>query len=163
VFRIEKLTRDHVLADFDCGVEPLNRFLINLALVSQQASVTQTYLALTDERVIGYHSLTVGDVKFDQAPERMKKGLAHHPVPVAVLARVAVDKGWRGIGAGQGLLKDAASRVVSVAEIAGVRALVVHAKDDEAKRFYEHFGFTAGFDNPLHLYMLMKNLRSFVR
>lgn len=160
MFRVEKLNSSHAIGDFDCGVEALDRFLAIHALPSQSANSAQTYVGVSGEAIVGYHTLTVGEVKHEFAPLRLKKGLAAHPVPVIVLARLAVDRRFRGIGAGAGLLKDAAARALRVAEIAGARAMVVHAKDEGARRFYEHFDFVAGFDNPLHLYMLVKELKS---
>jgi GNAT superfamily N-acetyltransferase len=160
MFRVEKLNRTHHLEDFDCGVEVLNRLLMAHALNNQSANSTQSYVGMRNESVIGYFSLTVGEVRFEAAPERMKKGLARHPVPIMLLARLAVDVRAQGMGAGQGLLKDAIQRTLQAADIAGIRAMVVHAKDDRAFQFYKHFGFVDGFDNQLHLYMLIKDLRA---
>ncbi|NJM31470.1 MAG: GNAT family N-acetyltransferase [Rhizobiales bacterium] len=161
MFRIEKLARDHATGAFDCGSEPLNRFLSKHALSSQQANASQTYVGVKDGGIVGFHTLVAGEVGFDAATERLKKGLVRHPVPVMVLARLAVDRRWSGIGAGRGLLKDAALRALNASSIVGARALVVHAKDEGAGRFYLHFGFADGFDDPMHLYMLMKDLRAF--
>ena len=119
-FRIEKLRRDHRVEGFDCGREPLNRFLIRFALQSQLGSSAQTYLALSDGEVIGYHTLTYGEVAYDGAPERLRKGVARHPVPLMILARLAVARTWAGRGLGAGLLKDALLRTLAAAEIAGL-------------------------------------------
>jgi GNAT superfamily N-acetyltransferase len=159
-FRIEKLSRQHVLESFDCGKEPLNRFLVRHALQNQQASASQTYLGLADDDVIGFYTLVVGEVAFDEAPERLRKGLAHHPVPIMLLARLAVSASWHGKGVGKGLLKDAMLRTLQAADIAGIRAFAVHAKDDEARAFYEAFDFVPSPTDPLHLFMLMKDLKA---
>jgi predicted N-acetyltransferase YhbS len=106
-FRIEKLGRQHVLESFDCGKEPLNRFLVRHAMQNQQASASQTYLGLADDEVIGFYTLVVGEVAFAEAPERLHKGFARHPVPIMLLARLAVGASWHGRGVGEGLLKDA--------------------------------------------------------
>ena len=90
-FKVEKLRRDHILEGFDCGKEPLNRFLTRNALQNQQANASQTYLLITAGRVIGYHTLVVGEVAFAAAPERLRKGLARHPVPIMLLGRLAVE------------------------------------------------------------------------
>src|SRR5664280_2591155 len=103
-FKVEKLGRDHVLEGFDCGKEPLNRFLIRNALQNQQANASQTYVLITSDRVIGYHTLVVGEVAFAAAPERLTKGLARHPVPIILLARLAVSQDWQRRGAGPALL-----------------------------------------------------------
>jgi GNAT superfamily N-acetyltransferase len=157
--RIEKLRPGHAVADFDCGSEPLNRFLARFALVNQQAGAAQTYVALASETVVGYYSLTVGEVAYDDAPGRLRKGLARHPVPIMLLARLAVGTAWQGRGLGAGLLKDAMRRTLQAADIAGIRAFAVHAKDEPARRFYEHFGFIPSPTDPLHLYLLIKDIR----
>lgn len=126
--RIEKLQRGHGLDTFDCGRETLNRFLIRYALQNQQAGASQTYIALADEEVAGYYTLVVGQVEYSDAPERLTKGLAHHPVPIMLLARLAVATSWQGKGLGSGLLKDALLRTLQAADIAGIRAFGVHAK-----------------------------------
>jgi predicted N-acetyltransferase YhbS len=92
-------------------------------------------------------------------PERLTRGLARHPVPIMLLARLAVSVEWQGRGLGAGLMKDAMRRTLQAADIAGIRAFGVHAKDDVARAFYEHFGFVASSSDPFHLFVLMKDLR----
>ena len=96
--RIAKLERRHAVEGFDCGREALNNFLVRYAFLNQQANASQTYLALSGEVVVGYYTLVVGQVEFAGAPERLKKGLARHPVPIMLLARLAVAKDWQGKG-----------------------------------------------------------------
>jgi hypothetical protein len=96
--RIEKLGPKHSLDGFDCGREELNQFLMRFALVNQRAGAAQTYVAVSDESVVGYYSLAVGEIAFDEAPTRLKKGLARHPVPIMLLARLAVRTTWQGRG-----------------------------------------------------------------
>ena len=156
--RIEKLGPGHEVAGFDCGSEELNRFLAKFARVNQQAGSAQTYVAVADQTVVGYDSLTVGEVAYDDAPGRLSKGLARHPVPIMLLARLAVSSSWQGRGLGSGLLKDAMRRTLQAADIAGIRAFAVHAKDENARLFYEHFGFIPSPTDPLHLF-LMKDIR----
>ena len=157
--RIEKLQRHHPLESFDCGREALNRFLIRYAL-QNQGGASQTYVALTGEAVVGYYTLVVGQVDYDDAPERLKKGLARHPVPIMLLARLAIATSCQGKGLGSGLLKDAMLRTLQAAEIAGIRAFVAHAKDDAAKAFYERFDFVPSPSDPYHLFRLMKDVRA---
>jgi GNAT superfamily N-acetyltransferase len=157
--QIEKLRPDHAVAGFDCGQEELNRFLTRFALVNQLAGAAQTYIALSGETVVGYYSLAVGEVAYDDAPGRLSKGLARHPVPIMLLARLAVRAGLQGQGIGAGLLKDAMLRTLRAADIAGIRAFAVHAKDENARRFYEHFGFIPSPTDPLHLYLLVKDIK----
>ena len=159
VFRVEKLRREHRVEGFDCGKEPLNRFLARFALQSQFANSSQTYIALSDDDVVGYYTLTFGDVAYEDAPERLRKGVPRHPVPLMILARLAVARERAGQGIGSGLLKDALVRTVSAAEIAGLRAFAVHAKDDDARTFYEHFDFVPSPSDPMHLFLLLKDVR----
>lgn len=157
--RIEKIRPDHPVAGFDCGQEGLNRFLTRFAVVNQLAGAAQTYIALSGETVVGYYSLAVGEVAYDDAPGRLSKGLARHPVPIMLLARLAVSSTSQSLGIGAGLLKDAMLRTLQAADIAGIRALVVHAKDENARRFYEHFGFAPSPTDALHLYLLVKDIK----
>ena len=158
--RIEKLQRGHGIDAFDCGREALNRFLIRYALQNQQAEASQTYVALADEAVAGYYTLVVGQVEHSDAPGRLTKGLARHPVPIMLLARLAIATSWQGKGLGSGLLKDAMLRTLQAADIAGIRAFAVHAKDDEARSFYERFDFVASPSDPYHLFRLLKDIRA---
>ncbi len=160
--RIEKLQREHRVEEFDCGKEPLDRFLIRFALQSQLANSARTYVAFSGSETIGYYTLTYGDVAYEDAPERLRKGIARHPVPLMILARLAVSRAWSGKGIGAGLLKDALTRTLAAADIAGLRALAVHAKDEAARTFYEHFGFVASPTDPMHLFILLKDVRALI-
>ncbi|MEE9355669.1 MAG: GNAT family N-acetyltransferase [Methylococcaceae bacterium] len=157
--RIEKLERLHPVDSFDCGEENLNRYLQHYALMSQRADAARTYVGVAGEKVIGYYTLVVSNAVFEDAPERLKKGLSRNPVPVMLLGRLATDLTWQGKGVGAGLLRDAMQRTIQVADIAGVRAFIVHAKDDKAKAFYEHFNFFPSPTDPYHLYLLVKDIR----
>jgi GNAT superfamily N-acetyltransferase len=158
---IQKLRRDHNVEAFDCGKEPLNRYLNRYALQNQQMGAAQSYLGVTDTgELVGYYTLVFGQVAYADAPERLRKGVAAHPVPLMVLARLAVATRWAGQGIGSGLLKDAMLRTLQAAEIAGLRALVVHAKDAEARSFYEHLDFIASPSDPMHLFVLLKDVRA---
>jgi len=161
-YRIEKLRRVHAVDDFDCGRQELNRFLVRYAFANQQAGASQTYVGLSGDQVIGFHSPLVAQVSYDDAPQRLIKGLARHPVPIMLLARLAVRVGWQGRGIGTGLLKDALSRTPHGADIAGIRAFAAHAKDDAARAFYEHFDFTPSPTDPMHLFVLLKDLRRII-
>jgi GNAT superfamily N-acetyltransferase len=157
--RIEKLRRDHTIDAFDCGQEALNSWLRKHALQNQGAGAAQTYVGLAGHVVIGYYSVAVGQIEYSDAPERLQKGLARHPVPIMLLARLAVDKGWQKRGVGRALLRDAVLRTLQAADIAGIRALAVHAKDEQARRYYEQFDFVASSADPLHLLVLLKDIR----
>ena len=162
VFRVEKLARGHAVEAFDCGEPVLNLFLARFALASQQSNAAATYVGLADVSVAGFYSLVVGEVGFDHAPARLTKGLARHPVPLMLLARLAVHREWQGRGLGAGLIKDALRRTAQAADIAGIRALAVHAKDEKARAFYRHFDFIDSPTDPLHLFLLLKDLRRYV-
>jgi GNAT superfamily N-acetyltransferase len=159
---IEKLRREHALDRFDCGKEDLNRFLKRQAWNSQQAHSAQTYVLVSEVTVLGYCSLAAGSISHDEATERTRKGLARHPIPVILLARLAVDKSLQGRGIGPALLKDALLRVADAADTIGARALLVHTKDDAAKGFYEHFNFEPSPSDPFHLLLIMKELKRIV-
>jgi predicted N-acetyltransferase YhbS len=161
--RIEKLERGHAVDAFDCGREAPNRFLIRYAFENQQAEASQTYVAVAEREIVAYYTLVVGQVAYQDAPERLTKGLARHPVPIMLLARLAVSISWQGKGLGAGLLKDAMLRTLQAADIAGIRAFAVHAKDDEARAFYEHFDFVPSPGDPFHLFRLLKNIRAILR
>lgn len=160
--RIEKLQRTHKVDIFDCGEDALNRFLTRFAFPNQQAGASQTYIGLSGDAVIGFYTLIVGQVFYEDAPERLTKGLAHHPVPIMLLARLAVSVTWQGKGIGKGLLKDAMRRTLQAADIAGIRAFGVHAKDETARSYYAQFGFVASPTDPFHLFVLMKDLRRII-
>ena len=157
--RIEKLTRTHAVDGFDCGKDPLNRFLQRYALQNQQAGASQTYVGLVANDIVGYYTLAFGSAEHAAAPARIGKGLARHPIPLMVLARLAVSTDWQGHGVGAALLKDAVLRTLQAAEIAGLRALAVHAKDDRARTFYERYGFVPAPTDPYHLLVLLKDIK----
>ncbi len=158
--QIAKLTAAHDPTSFDCGNEALNRFIKLHALSGQRAGISQTYVAAIGSDIAGYHTLVVGHVTQDDAPERLAKGLPRHPIPVVILARLAVSQPWQGKGLGAALVVDAMRRVLQAADIAGVRAMVIHAKDETAQRFYEHLGFVPFPGKPLTLYRLLKDIRA---
>ncbi|MBV8515697.1 MAG: GNAT family N-acetyltransferase [Acidobacteria bacterium] len=149
--RVEKLRQYHPTENFDCGREELNRYLHRFAWQNQQAVAAQTYVGFAGDAVIGYYTLAVGYVSREEVPERPTKGLARHPVPVMLLARLAVDRRWQGQDAGNALMKDAMLRTLQAADIAGIRAFAVHAKDEDARRFYLKFDFIPSPSDPIHL------------
>jgi GNAT superfamily N-acetyltransferase len=156
---IEKLRSNHPISAFDCGRVDLNTWFQKHALQTQGANGARTYVGIVGGVVIGYYSLAVGQIEYEGAAVRLQKGLARHPIPVMLLARLAVDKGWQGQGVGQGLVRDAILRTIEVSEIAGIRALIVHAKDEAALRFYESCGFEPSPTDPLHLWAPLKDIR----
>ncbi len=158
--RIEKLQRTHAVEAFTCGQPELDRFLIRHALQAQQANSSQTYVGVSGQTVVGFYTIVAGEVRRSDAPELVVKGLPRHPIPLLVLARLAVHSEWQGRGIGAGLLLDALGRTLQVADIVGVRSLAVHAKDDSAAAFYRHFGFVPSSTDRRHLFMLIKDIRA---
>ena len=156
---VRKLKATDAVESFDCGQVALNQFLQRHALNNQRANSAQTYVCCDGEAVVGFYSLTVGSVDHPSAPERVAKGLARHPVPVMILARLAVDQSFQGNGLGRALLKDALRRTLRAADIAGIRAVLVHAKDDEAREWYRKFDFKEGMTDPFHLFLVLKDLK----
>jgi GNAT superfamily N-acetyltransferase len=156
---IAKLAVSHDPSGFNCGHAELNSYLRLYALAGQRANISQTYVAADDNVIAGYHTLVVGDVVYEDAPERLVKGIPRYPIPVMLLARLAVDRFWQSKKLGAALVTDAIRRSLQVADIVGVRALLVHAKDNDARSFYEHLGFIPFPDEPLVLYRLMKDLK----
>lgn len=120
----------------------------------------RTYVATknTTTQVIAYYTLIAGDVHRAQVPGSISHGLGRHPIPVVVLARLAVDHRYQGKGLGSGLLKDALLRVFEASDIIGVRALLVHAKDERVSDFYQRFGFLQSPTDPLHLYLSLADI-----
>jgi predicted N-acetyltransferase YhbS len=152
------LGESHTLTDFDCGNEFLNSWLKRYALQNQRANSARTFVVCHENHVIGYYSLAVGSIEHDLASNRTKKGLARHPIPVMILARLAVDLKFQGVKIGSGLLKDALLRTLHAADYAGIRAVFVHAKDDKARRFYSQFDFEPSPVDPLKMMLLIKDI-----
>lgn len=157
------LQKDDPVSDFNCGSEALNRFLQHHAFQSQQSQSARTYVCLTtDGRLAGYYTLAYGSIEYGEAPERARKGLARHEIPVMVLARLAVAEEFQGQGVGKQLLRDSLLRTLQAADIAGLMAIIVHAKDESAKEFYEKFNFEPFPSEPLKLFLLLKDLRALI-
>jgi ribosomal protein S18 acetylase RimI-like enzyme len=151
----------HQTAAFDCGEETLNVYLRKFALANHQAGYARTFVSCdSSHSVLGYYTLTASQVLHENASGRLAKGAARHPIPVALLARLAVDKTAQGRRLGQSLLLDAIRRVLSAAESLGIRALLVHAKNDSAAGFYrKQAGFEPLPGDPLALCLLLKDAR----
>lgn len=156
---VRKLAATDPVDSFDCGDPALNQFLRRFAIVNQKANSAQTYICCHGGEIAGYYSLAVGSVDPRSAPSRVIKGLARHPVPVMILARLAVDKAHQRKGLGQALLKDALLRTAQAADIAGIRCLLVHAKDEAARHWYESWEFEPSPTDPYHLFLMLKDLR----
>jgi predicted N-acetyltransferase YhbS len=156
------LSKEHDRNSFDCGVLPLNDFLKKFAWQNQRKNSSRTYVATRGTKIVGYYTLSFGSVSQEESPENISAGLGKYPIPIVLLARLAVDISEKGKGLGKGLLLDAFRRSVQAAEIAGLRAFVVHAKDDSAKAFYQKFDFEPSPSNEYHLYLLISQIADYL-
>lgn len=157
---VEPLNKLHDVAHFDCGRHAsLNLWLQRYALQNQANDSARTYVVHRANEVVGYYTISAGSVARERATTRAGHGLANHPVPIGLLARLAVDKSEQGRGLGGALLKDALLRLERAADVLGIRAVLVHAIDEQARAFYERYDFEACPGDALHLMLLMKDLR----
>lgn len=154
------LEKAHDLSQFDCGVDPLNDYLRKHAYSNHQNRSARTYVVLRNSRVVGFYSPAAGSVGRHDVPARIAKGLGKYPVPIFLLARLAVDQTEKGKGLGAALVKDAMLRCARAADLVGCRAVLVHAKDESAQAFYRRFGFESSPIDEFHLYLLMKDILS---
>jgi GNAT superfamily N-acetyltransferase len=144
----QKISDEHDLSGFDSGEPILDDWLRRRAAQNEASGVSRTYVVCVGKKVVGYYTLAVGAVAHAEAPGRIRRNMPD-PVPVMVLGRLAIDKTFHGRGVGTGLLRDAVLRTVQAAEIAGIRAILVHAISEGAKRFYEKYGFVTSPIDPL--------------
>lgn len=156
------LEKGHDRSDFDCGKPELNNYLKRFARQTQERDGAKTYVVLDNKRIIAYYTLVVGDVEWQDCPEEIRKGLGKHPVPVLVIARLAVDSHFQDKGLGSGMLKDAFLRALQVSNIAGVAAVIVDAKDEDAKAYYERkeLDFKPMPGDPMRLYLPLRTIRA---
>lgn len=161
---IEQLnTSLHDRKSFDCGVDELNIFLKQHANQNQSKNMSQTYVAVSvddHKKIYGYYALSAGHLECDQLPETVKAKLPKYPIPIAHIGRLAVDKDYKGQGIGGFLLHDAFTNVLSIADKMGVFAVVVDAKNDDAKSFYGIYGFTELQDSELTLFLPLSTIKS---
>lgn len=160
--RPEPLGPQHRLEGFNCGKPTLNDWLLRHARQAQGSGSARTFVVSDDERVAGYFSLTVGQIDTLDAPDRIRKGMGQYPIPVVILARLAVNRQDQGRGIGIGLLQDAIRRTLLIAEQAGIRAMLTHPIDEQAARFYSRFGFIASPLREQQLVLLLKDARRWV-
>ncbi len=158
----EPLEQHHSIEGFDCGKPALNDWLLRHARQAQGSGSAKTFVVSENGRVAGYFSLTVGQVDTLEAPERIRKGMGQYPIPVVILARLAVYRQDQGRGIGVGMLQDAIRRTLLIAEQAGIRAMLTHPIDEEAARFYTRFGFIASPLREQQLLLLLKDARRWV-
>jgi GNAT superfamily N-acetyltransferase len=160
---VEPLTKAHVLAGFDCGSSAQSSWLTVHALQAHQSGSSRVYVvADSDEgrQVVGYYALAAGSVAPVQAPQRLTQGAGRYNQPVVILTRLGVDLSTQGAGLGRALVVDALRRVAAASEVIGVRAMLIHCESDSARDFYLRLAkFDASPTDPMHLFLLMKDLR----
>lgn len=151
----------HDTSAFESGNEALDRWLVRYAAQSERRDAARTFVLTDAGVVIGYYALLAGELDHGEATEQTRQGMSrHYPIPVAILARLAVDRRHQHRGLGATLLRDALRRVAVASEQLAVRAVVVHAIDEQAARFYEHFGFRALSATPRTLMVTLAELRA---
>jgi GNAT superfamily N-acetyltransferase len=155
----EPLAEQHDIGGFHCGEASLDDWLKRRARANQVSGASRTYVACEGKRVIGYYALASGVVTVDSAPGRFRRNMPN-PIPVAVLARLAVDRDWQGRSIGRALFRDAARRVAHAAQMIGIRGILVHAISEEAKNFYLALGFDASPSEPMTRMVTLSNVRA---
>jgi len=158
----EPLQRTHTIDGFDSGRPELDTWLLRHALTGNAARSARTYVITDAEqrRVVGYHALAAGSIERAAGTVRAAHGMPRHPIPVVLLARLAVDRSVVGKGIGSWLLRDAMTRAVAAADTIGIRALLVHAIDENARAFYLHHGLEPSPTDPRHLMILIKDIQA---
>ncbi len=155
----QALAAEHQLEHFDCGKAALNDWLVRHAMQAQSSGSARTFVVVEGSRVVGYFSLAVGQADALEVPDRIRKGMGRFPIPVVILARLAVSAKDQGKGIGIGMLQEAIRRTLAIADHAGVRALLTHPIDDDAARFYRRFGFESSPIREQQLLLLLKDAR----
>lgn len=157
-----RLSRDHRTDSFDCGSADQTAWLRDHAWNAARADTAQVYVATRHStlEVVGYYALVSASVRREAVSPRIGHGIGRYNVPVILLARLGVDRQEQGTGLGKALVKDAIKRTAAAASIIGARALLIHAESEQARRFYLHLAqFESSPSDPLHLLLLMKDLR----
>lgn len=159
----QALGASHRLEEFDCGKPALTEWLLHHAHQAQGSGSARTFVTCNQNRVAGYYSLTVGQIDTLEAPERIRRGMGQYPIPLVILARLAVDLDYQKRGLGFSLLQDAIMRTIAIADQAGIRALLTHPIDAAADAFYRRFGFEPTPLQERQLILLLKDARRLAR
>lgn len=158
----EHLTKEHDVSGFDCGVPELNDWLKRRARQNEPTGASRTFVIATGGRVVGYYALATGAVSHLEATNRVRRNMPE-PIPVMVLARLAVHREHQGTGLGTALLKDALLRTLQASEIAGIRAVLLHAVSESAKSLYLRHGFAESPFDPMTMMVSLKDLEKAFR
>lgn len=154
----EPLNGEHDVSQFSCGKESMDHWLKHIALKSQVAGGAKTYVTTDNGRVVGYYSLSAGSVSREETTGRFRRNMPE-PIPVVLLGRLAVDKQYQKSGIARGLMRDAAFRVMDAAETVGIRGILVHALDDDARDFYMALGFDPSPIDPHTLFITVQDIQ----
>ena len=151
----------HDCSGFTCGQASLDTWLVERAWRNEQSGASRTFVTTLqgDVRVVGYYSLAASSVCLVDAPGGIRRNMPN-PIPVILLGRLAVDRRMQGRGLGRAMLQDAARRVLATADSVGIRAMLVHALDDQAAGFYQRFGFVASPQDNLTLLLSIASIRA---
>ncbi len=152
------LAAQHGTAAFNCGVAALDDWLRRRAIANQASGASRTYVVCDSDKVIGYYALASGSVSIDAAPGRFRRNMPQ-PIPVVILARLAVDRTHHGRGIGRMLFRDAAMRILNAADTIGIRGILVHAVSEEAKAFHVALGFEVSPLEPMTLMVTLDDVR----
>jgi GNAT superfamily N-acetyltransferase len=158
----ERLTANHDLTNFDCGEPSLNGWLVRMALKNEMSGASRTYVVCAEGGVVGYYCLANGAIDRQEAPRPMQRNMPD-PIPVMVLGRLAVDLRFQNQKIGKALLRDAILRVLQAAEIAGIKAILVHAISEEARQFYLRRGFLESPINPMIVCLILETARQAIQ
>jgi GNAT superfamily N-acetyltransferase len=156
---IEELTKRHLRTTFDCGEPALNDYLKKFALQNAKNNVSKTFVVVSPEaKVLGFYSLSAANIDVESLPSDIRKKLPHYPIPMARLTRLAVDQSMQGQGLGEFLLIDSLQRCVKLAKEMGIFGVLVDAKHEKAKHFYQKYGFREVVSQPLTLFLPIKTI-----
>lgn len=155
----QPLADHHLLGNFTSGATALDDWLKRRARANQASGASRTFVVCEGDAVVGYYALASGGITLQDAPGRFSRNMPN-PIPVVVLARLAVDQAYQGRGLGRALFRDSAQRVVNAADVIGIRGVVVHALSEEAKAFYLALGFDPSPSDPMTLMVTLKDLRA---
>jgi predicted N-acetyltransferase YhbS len=158
----EPLAADHELEPFNSGVAALDLWLKQRARANEATGASRTFVICSGKRVIGYYSLSAASIMHNVATGKTRRNMPD-PVPAVLIGRLAIDQSWRGKALGLALLRDAVLRIIGAAETVGVRAILVHALSEEAKAFYQRFGFGASALEPMTLMLTVEEVRRIIR
>lgn len=153
----QHLTAEHDVSDFDSGVPELDDWLRRRALPNEASGACRTYVVSAGGRVVGYYALATGAIAQQRATGRVRRNMPD-PIPVMVLGRLAVDREYQGKGLGSALLRDALLRTLNAATVVGIRAVLLHAISEEAKRFYERAGFSSSPVDPMTMMVTLGDI-----